>query len=175
MTMRRPRSAISRFMAMITAAALLFAHSPHPARAQSPTLPLQLSSYPRTQLRITPPGAHASAVHQFDVWVADTPERAEQGLMFVSDLPQSEGMVFPLDPPRVEHMWMKNTYIELDMLFIRADGRVTKIIQRAHPMSLETLSSEEPVAAVLELRGGAAAKLGLKIGDLVRWNKPTSS
>ncbi len=143
------------------------------APAQSPSLPLQLSSYPRTQLHISsPPGAHAPFSHQFEVWVADTPERAEQGLMFVSDLPENKGMVFPLDPPRVESMWMKNTYIELDMLFIRADGRVTKIIERAHPLSLETLSSEGPVAAVLELKGGLVAKLGLKNGDLVRWNKP---
>ncbi|HEY1491082.1 MAG TPA: DUF192 domain-containing protein [Steroidobacteraceae bacterium] len=141
-----------------------------PVPAQSPNLPLQLSSYPRTQLRITsPPGARAS--HEFDVWVADTPERAEQGLMFVSDLPENKGMVFPLDPPRVENMWMKNTYIELDMLFIRSDGHVTKIIERAHPLSLETLSSDGPVAAVLELKGGLVAKLGLKNGDVVRWDK----
>jgi len=69
-------------------------------------------------------------------------------------------------------MWMKNTYIELDMLFINSAGRVTKIIERAHPLSLDTLSSDAPVAAVLELKGGLAAKLGLKNGDLVRWNKP---
>jgi uncharacterized membrane protein (UPF0127 family) len=144
------------------------------APAQSPALPLQLSSYPRTQLHITsPPGAAAPFSHQFEVWVADTPERAEQGLMFVSDLPENKGMVFPLDPPRVEGMWMKNTYIELDMLFIRPDGRVMKIIERAHPLSLETLSSDGPVAAVLELKGGLVAKLGLKNGDRVRWNKPS--
>jgi uncharacterized protein len=145
------------------------------APAQSPNLPLQLSSYPRTQLHISaPPGSHPSWTREFDVWVADTPERAEQGLMFVSDLPDNKGMVFPLDPPRVENMWMKNTYIELDMLFVRADGRVTKIIERAHPLSLETLSSEQPVAAVLELKGGMVAKLGLKSGDIVRWNKPAN-
>jgi uncharacterized membrane protein (UPF0127 family) len=92
----------------------------------------------------------------------------------VSDLPESEGMVFPLQPPRVENMWMKNTYIELDMLFIGTNGRVTKIIERAAPLSLATLSSGEPVAAVLELRGGAAAKLGLKVGDAVSWKKPTA-
>jgi len=134
--------------------------------------PLDLASYPRTELTITqgkPP-----RVHSFRVWVADTPQRAEQGLMFVSDLPESEGMVFPLQPPRVENMWMKNTYIELDMLFIGTNGRVTKIIERAAPLSLATLSSGEPVAAVLELRGGAAAKLGLKVGDAVSWKKPTA-
>ena len=88
---------------------------------------------------------------RFEVWVADTNARAEQGLMFVRDLPADRGMVFPLTPPRVETMWMKNTYIELDMLFIAADGHVVKIIARARPLSLETLSSDMPVGAVLEL------------------------
>jgi len=85
------------------------------------------------------------------------------------------GMVFPIEPPRVENMWMKNTYIELDMLFVDEHGRVTKIIQRAAPMSLRTLSSDGAVAAVLELKGGQAAKLGLQTGDTVTWKKPPSS
>jgi uncharacterized protein len=78
-----------------------------------------------------------------------------------------------VDPPRVENMWMKNTYIELDMLFIDGHGRVTKIIQKAAPLSLQTLSSDKVVAAVLELRGGQAAKLGLQPGDTVTWRKPS--
>ena len=92
--------------------------------------------------------------------------------MFVSDLPDTMGMVFPLPTPRVETMWMRNTYIELDMLFIRADGRVAKIIERAHPLSDAQLSSDTPVSAVLELKGGAASKLGLHAGDTVTWKKP---
>ncbi len=168
--MTRHGVSIARCTALFAATLLLAAA----ASAQSPDVPLQLSSYPRTQLQISsPPGSRAPWSHKFDVWVADTPERAQQGLMFVSDLPETKGMVFPLDPPRVEGMWMKNTYIELDMLFIRTDGRVGKIIERAHPLSLETLSSDGPVAAVLELKGGLVAKLGLKTGDVVRWNKPT--
>ena len=143
--------------------------APQASRAQS-SAPLELASYPRTDLTITQ--NKPARVHNFRVWVADTPQRAEQGLMFVNDLPASEGMVFPLDPPRVENMWMKNTYIELDMLFIGANGRVTKIIERAQPLSLQTLSSDAPVRAVLELRGGSAAKLSLKIGDLVNWKSP---
>jgi uncharacterized protein len=144
-----------------------------PALAQQQARPLELASFPRTSLEITHRGGdHGARKFQFEVWIADTPVRAEQGLMFVSDLPATMGMVFPLDTPRVETMWMKNTYIELDMLFIGADGRVTKIIERAVPMSLETLSSDAPVAAVLELRGGEAARLGLQRGDTVTWNKP---
>jgi uncharacterized membrane protein (UPF0127 family) len=165
----RPPRAACGALALLTLLALA---SLQPLRAQSPGAPLDLASYPRTELTITPPPP--AKVHTFRVWVADTPQRAEQGLMFVSDLPASEGMVFPLEAPRVESMWMKNTYIELDMLFIGANGRVTKIIERAHPLSLEPLSSGAPVAAVLELKGGAAAKLGLKIGDAVRWRKPAA-
>jgi hypothetical protein len=142
------------------------------ARAQEPRPPLDLASFPRAELQI----AHRAANHTvqrfpFTVWIADTRERAEQGLMFVSDLPETMGMVFPLESPRVETMWMKNTYIELDMLFVGADRRITKIIERAHPLSLETLSSDSPVAAVIELKGGEAAKLGLRAGDTAVWKK----
>jgi uncharacterized membrane protein (UPF0127 family) len=140
------------------------------AHAQQEPPPLDLATYPRTDLtirQVKPP-----AVHEFRVWVADTEPRAQQGLMFVRDLPESEGMIFPLEPPRVETMWMKNTYVELDMLFIDAAGRVVKIIERARPLSLDTLSSGGPVSAVLELKGGLAAKLALRVGDKVSWKKP---
>jgi uncharacterized protein len=144
-----------------------------PARAQASRAPLELATFPRTSLEITHRDAHrALRKFPFEVWVADTPERAQQGLMFVSDLPEGRGMVFPLSTPRVETMWMKNTYIELDMLFIAADGHVTKIIERAHPMSMSILSSDTPVSAVLELKGGEVAKLGLRVGDTVAWRKP---
>lgn len=157
-----------RFLALIAAAAASAALS-----AQDAQRPLDLATFPRTSLSIVHRGGdHAEHTYSFKVWVADTDERAEQGLMFVSDLPESEGMVFPVEPARVENMWMKNTYIELDMLFIRADGRVSKIIERAAPMSLQTLSSDTPVAAVLELKGGAAAQLGLRVGDTVTWKNP---
>ena len=156
--------------ALLVLPALFAVPSLQPLRAQSPGAPLDLASYPRTELTITPPPP--GKAHTFRVWVADTPQRSEQGLMFVSDLPESEGMVFPLEPPRLESMWMKNTYIELDMLFIAPNGRVMKILERAHPLSLEPLSSGAAVSAVLELKGGVAAKLGLKVGDAVSWKKP---
>jgi uncharacterized protein len=137
--------------------------------AQS-TAPLDLASYPRAALEIEQHAA-GQPPHRthFDVWVADTAQRAEQGLMFVHDLPAGRGMVFPLSPPRVEAMWMKNTYIELDMLFVAVDGRVVKIIERARPLTLDTLSSDQPVGAVLELKGGEAQHLGLRVGDQVSW------
>jgi uncharacterized protein len=143
--------------------------------AQEPQRPLDLTTFPRTSLEITHRDEQKAAHHySFEVWIADTPQRAEQGLMFVSDLPANLGMIFPLAPPRVETMWMKNTYIELDMLFIEQSGRVSKILEHATPMSLAPLSSGGPVAAVLELRGGQAAKLGLRVGDTVTWRKPAS-
>ncbi|HYM42645.1 MAG TPA: DUF192 domain-containing protein [Steroidobacteraceae bacterium] len=138
------------------------------ARAESPAI-LDLATYPRAALEIVQHAGPQARRFHFDVWVADTRERAEQGLMFVRDLPPGRGMVFPLEPPRVEAMWMKNTYIELDMLFIALDGRVSKIIERARPLSLATLSSDTPVRAVLELRGGEAQRLGLRVGDSVSW------
>jgi hypothetical protein len=135
------------------------------------TAPLDLATYPRADLEIVQRQPPPVRKLHFDVWVADTPARAEQGLMFVRDLPAGRGMVFPFRPARIVSFWMKNTYIELDMLFIAADGRVVKIIERAAPLRLDQLSSEVPVAAVLELRGGEAGLLGLKVGDLVTWKQ----
>jgi uncharacterized protein len=132
--------------------------------------PLDLSTWPRAALEVVQRDADgAPREFRFDVWVADTPERGEQGLMFVRDLPAGRGMIFPFPKPRVVTFWMKNTYIELDMLFIAAGGRVVKIIDRAPPLRLDLLSSQVPVAAVLELRGGEAGLLGLKVGDRVSW------
>jgi uncharacterized protein len=163
-----------RRVGLMSAAAGLAALLPAAAAlAQEPGRPLDLATFPRTSLEITHQGSDRSArKFPFQVWIADTPARAEQGLMFVSDLPETMGMVFPVEPPRVENMWMKNTYIELDMLFIDSHGRVTKIIERAAPLSLQTLSSDTPVAAVLELKGGEAGRLGLRTGDTVTWKKP---
>jgi uncharacterized protein len=166
---RRDVSGARPWPALIAACAVAL-----PLRAEQP--PLDLASFPRTTLEIAHHGSdHAARTYSFQVWIADTPERAEQGLMFVSDLPESMGMVFPVQPPRIENMWMKNTYIELDMLFIDEHGRIVKIIQRAAPLSLQTLSSEASVAGVLELKGGVAAKLGLHNGDTVTWTKPPPS
>ena len=161
----------SALAAAIPGAALVIGASAA-VRAQS-AAPLDLATFPRTMLEIVHRDHHSEHRYRFDVWIADTEQRAEQGLMFVSDLPDSKGMVFPLDPPRVEAMWMKNTYIELDMLFVGTDGRVVKIIERARPLSLETLSSGQVVRAVVELKGGEAARLGLAVGDRVSWQEPS--
>ncbi|TLY61455.1 MAG: DUF192 domain-containing protein [Gammaproteobacteria bacterium] len=138
-----------------------------------------LATFPRTTLEITPaaksghhPKKNDAQSHRFEVWIADTPERQQQGLMFVRDLPGTQGMLFPQDPPRVANFWMKNTYIELDMVFIGTDGHIIKTIEHAQPFKLDSLSSDRPVSAVLELKGGEAAKLGVRVGDLVSWSPP---
>ncbi|SRR5579883_1165386 len=124
-----------------------------------------LTHFPRTTLEITAQGHR----DRFEIWIADTPSRQEQGLMFVRDLPASEGMLFPQGSPQVAHFWMKNTYIPLDMIFVGKDERIAKIIANARPFSLDVLSSDVPVIAVLEIGGGEAKQLGIRVGDRVRW------
>jgi uncharacterized membrane protein (UPF0127 family) len=110
----------------------------------------------------------ASGVHVFDVEIATTPEKQALGLMFRTTLPETKGMLFPHEAPREVTMWMRNTYIPLDMVFIRADGTVHRIEKRTEPLSERVIASQGPVAAVLEIAGGTAEKLGLKPGDKVR-------
>ena len=124
-----------------------------------------LAHFPHTTLEIV---AHGHR-NRFAVWIADTPARQEQGLMFVRDLPAAQGMLFPQPAPQVANFWMKNTYIPLDMVFVGADGRIAKIIAQAHPFSLDVLSSDVPVIAVLEIRGGEAHQLAMSVGDRVSW------
>ncbi len=88
--------------------------------------------------------------------------------MFRKSLPENRGMLFPYGKPKEITMWMRNTYIPLDMVFIRADGVVHRIEARTEPLSERYIGSEGPVLAVLELAGGVAEKLGLKPGDRVR-------
>lgn len=132
-----------------------------------------LSNFPRTTLEILH-GKDKKDPREFTVWIADSPARQEQGLMFVRDLPAGQGMIFPLKKPRQMSMWMKNTYVELDMVFIGEKGAIDQIIEHAHPLSLQTLTSEKPVSAVLEIKGGEAARLQLKVGDRVNWSPPAS-
>ncbi len=105
---------------------------------------------------------------QIEVEVANEPREKQVGLMFRTHLPDEKGMLFPYKSPQEVTMWMRNTYIPLDMVFIRADGVVHRIEKRAEPMSERIIASEGPVTAVLELAGGAADRFGLKAGDRVR-------
>jgi uncharacterized membrane protein (UPF0127 family) len=116
----------------------------------------------------------ATGTHEFDVEVAKTPAEQERGLMFRTDIPEDGGMLFwpyPADggPPRVASFWMKNTPSPLDIIFIRPDHTIARIAENATPYSTTPIASGEPVAAVLELRGGRAAELGIAENDAVRW------
>ena len=86
-------------------------------------------------------------------------------------LAPDRGMLFPYDSPQLASFWMKNTLIPLDLIFIRADGTIARVAENAVPMSLEPIPSLEPVMAVLEIRGGRAAELGIGPGDRVSWQR----
>ena len=105
--------------------------------------------------------------HRFNVEVARTEEHRHRGLMFRLSLAEDAGMLFIFDRVAPVSMWMRNTFIPLTMLFIRADGTIARVIDKTTPMSEESLRSGEPVLAVLELVGGSASKLNLTIGSHV--------
>jgi uncharacterized protein len=104
---------------------------------------------------------------EFQVEMAVSPEQRSQGLMFREDLAEDRGMLFDFGQPQRASMWMRNTYVPLDMLFIAADGRVTQVVADTRPLSDTAITSREPVRAVLELRAGVTAKLGIGPGDRV--------
>jgi uncharacterized protein len=132
-------------------------------RAQ--TMPLEdLSAFPQTTLTLSSGGTR----HVFTLWVANTPTRDQQGLMFVRELPADKGMLFQEAEQKVWTMWMKNTYIPLDMLFVAGDGRVVKIAH-AIPHDESIISSDVDVSAVIELQGGISDRLHLKVGDIAKW------
>ena len=111
-------------------------------------------------------------VHRFTVEVAASPSEQERGLMMRTSLAPDTGMIFPFDPPKFASFWMKDTLIPLDLFFIRADGSIDRIAENAAPESLEPIVSGGEVAAVLELAGGSAARLGLDESAKVSWQKP---
>jgi uncharacterized membrane protein (UPF0127 family) len=124
-------------------------------------------------------GAHAQPVetltivtqggqrHTFQVEVARNDADRAQGLMFRRSMAADHGMLFDFRRVEPVAMWMQNTYIPLDMLFIRQNGSIARIAANTEPLSTRTIPSGEPVLAVLELNGGTAAKLGIKAGDRV--------
>jgi uncharacterized protein len=102
-----------------------------------------------------------------DIELALTPQQQAQGLMYRQSLAADAGMLFVYRPARPVYMWMKNTVIPLDMLFIAEDGEIVKIVERTVPFSLTTISSDERVRAVLEVNGGTADRMGIRPGDRV--------
>jgi uncharacterized protein len=107
------------------------------------------------------------ARHRFTVELAETPAQQEQGLMFRTELAPDAGMLFDFQQPTTATMWMRNTLIPLDMLFVDAKGVIVNIKQRAVPESDAIIAAVAPVRAVIELNGGTAARFGIKPGDRV--------
>jgi len=111
--------------------------------------------------------ATKSGVHVFSVEMATTEEEKQNGLMWRKELPDGKGMLFDFSPEQQISMWMKNTYIPLDMIFIRADGRILRIAENTEPLSTKIISSGGLARGVLEVIAGTAQKYGIQPGDRV--------
>jgi uncharacterized membrane protein (UPF0127 family) len=105
--------------------------------------------------------------HNFQVEVMRTDDERARGMMFRRSLAPDRGMLFQFDKEALQTFWMENTYVSLDMIFIRADGRVHRIERAAEPLSTRTISSGAAVSAVLEVVAGTADRLGIAPGDVV--------
>jgi uncharacterized protein len=160
---RRGRARTHAHARFLLAVALLLAAVLAPA---GPALE-SLDAFPHSPLEIQT----QTGRQHFDIWIADTPQRSEQGLMFVRSLAAGRGMLFPLQRPGVMRMWMKNTLIPLDMLFIDVRGEIIYIRHNATPESEDIISTPAPVVtpvkAVLELAGGECARRHIEQGDRV--------
>lgn len=109
----------------------------------------------------------ASGAHVFNVEVADNDNDRARGLMYRREIARDYGMLFDFGQEQQVSMWMQNTYVSLDMVFIRADGTVHRVEERTTPLSTRTIDSGVPVKYVLELAAGTAARIGIKRGDKV--------
>ena len=132
-----------------------------PGLAEPRDLPQQL---PLTPLVIE----SADGRHRFEVMVAQNRKQRLKGLMFRRQMEADHGMLFDYGRPHKIAMWMKNTFLPLDMIFIRADGTIANIAANNQPHSLTSVPSDGPVAASLEVMAGTTGRLGIKAGDVVR-------
>ena len=110
----------------------------------------------------------SGGTHAITVWIADSPAHRAQGLMFVRTLAPDTGMLFLFPRSQYVSMWMKNTYVALDMLFVDRTGLIVNIAEDARPLTLDTINSAAPVLAVLELPAGTVKRFGLRPGDRLR-------
>ena len=155
-------TALRRSAALFTVLTLLVAVACQAQEIDEAHL-IDLDAFPKAKLDIHT----AKETHHFDIWIAETPRQQQQGLMFVRDLSAARGMLFVAKEPRVFDMWMRNTYIPLDMVFIDGRGRIQQIVEQTTPHSLEIIRARDPALAVLEIAGGEAKKLGLHPGQRV--------
>ena len=147
----------------------LIACSPQACAHNAPVETATADPRAQTGLREVPLTIRSkNGVHRFTVEVAATEQQQETGMMFRTSVAGDRGMIFPYDPPQEVAFWMKNTLIPLDIVYIRADGTIARIVH-AQAMDLTPLPSGEPIAVVLEIAGGRAKQLGIKEGDRVSW------
>lgn len=109
------------------------------------------------------------ACYRFDVYLARSLQQKRRGLMFVRELPDTTGMLFVYDRDEPQSIWMKNTYIPLDIVFARSDGSIARVARNTEPLSLESIPSGEPVRYVLELNAGMTERLGIDTGSRIVW------
>jgi len=121
-------------------------------------------SFPHATLVIEPADGKPFS---FDIELATTTEQHARGLMFRRTMPRDAGMLFLFEPDQPVDFWMKNTFIPLDMLFVRADGVIIKVVTHAEPFSTAMISSNEPVRGVIEINAGEADRRGIRTGDKV--------
>lgn len=134
------------------------------AALPQPAAPEPLTAFPQSLLAIK---SATGKVVNFKIWTADTEGREQQGLMFIRDMDEHSGMLFMFPQNQPVSMWMKNTYISLDLLFLNAHGKIDYIAAGAKPLSETIIGPPTPEYAVLELKGGACERLGIKVGDVV--------
>jgi uncharacterized protein len=120
--------------------------------------------FQRSTLQIATPDAR---LHRINIWMADDEQRRARGLMFVKHLNGNDGMLFVYPQPQTIAMWMKNTFIPLDMLFVAPDGKVTRVVENTEPQSLKTIESGAPVLGVVELAAGTVKRLKIAPGAQV--------
>lgn len=106
-------------------------------------------------------------LHTFEVYIADSNSKRKKGLMYIENLPNNHGMLFKFNSPRIASMWMKNTYISLDLLFIDKNQTIVKIHNNAEPFNLKSISSKLKVKWVLEINGGLAEELEINPGNKI--------
>lgn len=113
--------------------------------------------------------ASLHACYRFDVWLAVDRSQQLRGLMHVREMPQTSGMLFVYDTADQHSMWMKNTYISLDIAFVRSDGSISNVVTGTEPLSLTSISSTDAVSYVLELNAGVAEQLSIDEQSRLLW------
>lgn len=168
-------SKTARWMLAGCAALTLVGCQAQPAERQASagatvTQTQEVGRHPVSGLEVVPLTVRSGdRTHSFRVEVARTDAQQARGMMERPPLGDGEGMIFPYNPPKMQGFWMKNTPSPLDIIFVGPDGRILNIAANATPMSEESVYSTAASSLVLEIRGGRAAELGIKPGDLVEW------